>query len=123
DKEGTLIGNDMQRISMRFNLDYQLSQKFKITNNLSYANTTVGYLEQGSNWDVHPVYTAATKAPFMGRYAYTDDHQVTNLLAGVDLFEKSNPWALVNNMTNDNEENRVDGSISATWQADERTLL
>lgn len=123
DKEGTLIGNDLQRISMRFNLDYQLSQKFKITNNLSYANTTAGYLEQGSNWDVHPIYAAATKAPFMERYAYTDDHQPTNLLAGVDLLGKSNPWALVSNMANDNEENRVDGSISATWQADERTSL
>lgn len=123
DKEGTLIGNDLQRISMRFNLDYQLSQKFKITNNLSYANTMAGYLEQGSNWDVHPLYAAATKAPFMGRYAYTDDNQPTNLLAGVDLLGKSNPWALVSNMANDNEENRVDGSISATWQAGERTLL
>ncbi|WP_257669254.1 SusC/RagA family TonB-linked outer membrane protein [Parapedobacter tibetensis] len=123
DKEGTLIGTDMQRISMRFNLDYQLSQKFKITNNLAYANTTAGYLEQGSNWDVHPIYTAATKAPFMGRYAYNDENQLTDLLADVDVLGKSNPWALVNNMANDNEENRVDGSISATWQAGERTSL
>jgi len=123
DKEGTMIGNELQRITMRFNLDYQLSQKFKITNNLSYANTTAGYLEQGANWDVHPLYTAATKAPFMGRYAYTDDHQPTPLLAGVDPLGKSNPWALVNNMSNQNEENRVDGSIGATWQAGEHTSV
>ncbi len=123
DKEGTLIGNDLQRISMRFNLDYQLSQKFKITNNLSYANTTAGYLEQGNAWEVHPLYIAATKAPFMGRNAYTDDNQPTDLLAGVDALGKSNPWALVSNMANDNEENRVDGSISASWQANERTSL
>ena len=123
DKEGTLIGSDMARIGMRFNLDYQLSQKFKITNNLAYANTSVNYLEQGSDWEVHPVYVAATKAPFMGRYAYNDENQLTNLLADVDVLGKSNPWALVKNMRNDNEENRVDGSISATWQASERTSL
>ncbi|SFC52103.1 TonB-linked outer membrane protein, SusC/RagA family [Parapedobacter composti] len=123
DKQGTLVGTDMQRISMRFNLDYQLSQKFKITNNLSYANSMAGYLEQGSNWDVHPIYVAATKAPFMGRYAYNDEQQLTNLLADVDVLGKSNPWALANNMANDNEENRVDGSISATWEAGERTSL
>ncbi|MEC3878981.1 SusC/RagA family TonB-linked outer membrane protein [Parapedobacter sp. 10938] len=123
DKEGTLIGSDMHRIGMRFNLDYQLSQKFKITNNLAYANTSVNYLEQGSNWEVHPVYVAATKAPFMGRYAYNEENQLTNLLADVDVLGKSNPWALVNNMSNDNEENRVDGSISATWQASEQTSL
>jgi len=123
DKEGTLIGSDLQRISMRFNLDYQLSQKFKITNNLSYANTTAGYLEQGNNWDVNPIYVAATKAPFLGRYAYNDENQQTNLLADVDILGKSNPWALVKSMTNDNEENRVDGSISATWDANESVSL
>lgn len=123
DKEGTLIGSDLQRISMRFNLDYQLSQKFKITNNLSYANTTAGYLEQGNNWDVHPIYVAATKAPFLSRYAYNDENQLTELLADVDVLGKSNPWALVSSMANDNEENRVDGSISATWEASESVSL
>jgi len=123
DKEGTLMGSDLQRISMRFNLDYQLSQKFKITNNLSYANTSAGYLEQGNNWDVNPIYIAATKAPFLGRYAYNDENQQTNLLADVDVLGKSNPWALVNSMTNNNEENRVDGSISATWDVNKSISL
>ncbi|MFC3196845.1 SusC/RagA family TonB-linked outer membrane protein [Parapedobacter deserti] len=123
DKEGTLIGTDLQRIGMRFNLDYQLSRKFKITNSLAYTNSSVSYLEQGSNWAIHSLYAAATKAPFMGRYAYNDQGQRTNLLADVDVLGKSNPWALVNKLSNDNEENRMDGSISATWQAGKRTSL
>ncbi|MFT4094661.1 MAG: SusC/RagA family TonB-linked outer membrane protein [Niabella sp.] len=111
-KQETLENTDFHRTTMRFNLDYQLSSKFEISNNLSYSNTGSRYLEEGYNRGIHPLYVAATKAPFLGRYAYNAEDVRTNLLADVDVLEKSNPWALVENMKNSNEENRVDGIIS-----------
>lgn len=114
-KEETIDEAGLERVSLRFNLDYKLSQQFEISNNLSYANTSSNYFEQGPDWDVHPVYTAVSKAPFLHYKAYNDAGQLTDLTAGVDELGKSNPWALVNSMQNDNEDNRVDGLIKAKW--------
>ncbi len=115
-KEEMLQNAGLDRVSLRFNLDYKLSPRFEITNNLSYSNVTYDYFEQGYNWDIHPIYVAATKAPFLGKDAYSPDGTKTSLLANVDELGKSNPWALVKNMKNNNEENRVDGLIGAKWQ-------
>ncbi|WP_346237059.1 SusC/RagA family TonB-linked outer membrane protein [Niabella insulamsoli] len=116
-KQETIDNAHFGRTTMRFNLDYKLSPTFEITNNLSYANTGSQYFEQGNDWGIHPLYTAVTKAPFLGRFAYNDSGEETKLVANVDALGKSNPWALVNNMKNSNEENRVDGIISAKWKA------
>ncbi|GAB3024167.1 TonB-dependent receptor [Niabella terrae] len=119
----TLQGSKYNRTTMRFNLDYHLSKRFEIRNNLSYSNTGSRYLEQGYDWGIHPLFTAASKAPFFGKMAYNNDQQPTNLLADIDLLGKSNPWALVNNMKNRNEENRVDGMIAAKWRIREDWAL
>lgn len=122
-KGETLLESDFNRTTMRFNLDYRVSQRFDITNNLSYANTGSSYHEQGYNWSIHPWYAAATKAPFMAQYAYNNEGLRTNLLEDVDILGKSNPWALVKNMRNKNEENRVDGSISGKYLLTKNTFL
>ncbi|MCH5599823.1 SusC/RagA family TonB-linked outer membrane protein [Niabella ginsengisoli] len=114
-RTGTIEQSHFNRTSMRFNLDYKLSSKFEISNNLSYSNTGSRYSEEGYNWGVHPLFVAATKAPFMSSYSYNAEDQQTQLLADVDILGKSNPRALVENMKNTNEENRVDGIISAKW--------
>src|SRR3546814_7488205 len=54
-KQETLKGSGLERISMRFNLDYKLSPKFEISNNLSYGNTTLNYHEEGPDWGIHPL--------------------------------------------------------------------
>ncbi|WP_018626572.1 SusC/RagA family TonB-linked outer membrane protein [Niabella aurantiaca] len=122
-KDETLEGADFNRTTMRFNLDYHLSQKFEIRNNLSYSNTGSRYLEEGTDWGIHPLFVAASKAPFLGKEAYNDEDVRTNLLADVDVLGKSNPWALVDRMKNKNEENRVDGTIAAKWHIDKTLAL
>lgn len=122
-KEETLEGAGLERVSMRFNLDYKLSPRFEISNNLSYANVTSDYLEQGPDWGIHPVFVSATKAPFFNPYAYTEAGALTRSPAGVDELGKSNPVSLVNSMNNDNEENRVDGLIKAQWTASDQLAL
>ncbi|MBZ4192450.1 SusC/RagA family TonB-linked outer membrane protein [Niabella beijingensis] len=122
-KDETLEGANFKRTTMRFNLDYHLSQKFEISNNLSYSNTGSRYLEEGTDWGIHPLFVAASKAPFLGKEAYNSEDVRTNLLADVDVLGKSNPWALVDCMKNKNEENRVDGVIAAKWHIDKTLVL
>ncbi|HEY9561079.1 MAG TPA: SusC/RagA family TonB-linked outer membrane protein [Anseongella sp.] len=114
-KQETLKGSGLERISMRFNLDYKLSPKFEISNNLSYGNTTLNYHEEGPDWGIHPLFVSATKAPFFHSMAHDPEGAQTRSLAAVDELGKSNPLALVNSMNNNNEENRVDGLVTAKW--------
>lgn len=106
---------DLQRVSMRFNIDYRLSEKITISNNLSYSNVRSVYAEEGYNYSIHPIFVAASKAPFLSPYIFSPGGELTNLSADSDEFGKSNPNALVNNLKNDNEENRIDGLISVKW--------
>ncbi|WP_423127777.1 SusC/RagA family TonB-linked outer membrane protein [Gaoshiqia sp. Z1-71] len=122
-KEETIDKSDLQRVNMRFNLDYKLSQKIEISNNLSYSNTTSTYAEQGFNDAINPIYVAVTKAPFLSPYLYSLTGLLTGQLSDSDELGKSNPLALVNSLKNSNEENRVDGIINAKWRLATGTLL
>ncbi|MFB5945981.1 SusC/RagA family TonB-linked outer membrane protein [Albibacterium profundi] len=115
DKDGTIKNNEMQRVGLRFNLDYRLSQKIEIVNNLSYTNSWGRFSEYGSNYSIHPIYVAAAKAPFFSPNYYDQEGVRTGLMAGVDTLGFSNPNALVNNMENSNRYNRIDGLMGLRW--------
>ncbi len=115
DKGESIQNMDLQRVGMRFNIDYRLSDKISISNNLSYSNISSVYAEEGYDYSINPIFIAATKAPFLNPYLFSSGGELTNLDADFDELGKSNPNALVNNLKNDNEENRIDGLISAKW--------
>ncbi|WP_187290738.1 SusC/RagA family TonB-linked outer membrane protein [Pedobacter heparinus] len=123
DKNGTLKGSDQNQVNLRFNLDYKLSPKIEISNNLAYTHAATNYAEQGADYSIHPVFVAATKAPFLSPYLFSPSGQLTKQLADADTLGKSNPLALVDNMYNSNEDNRVDGSISIHWLLAPQTFL
>jgi TonB-linked SusC/RagA family outer membrane protein len=123
EKEGTIKGSDMDQVNLRFNLDYKLSPKIEISNNLAYTHASSNYSEQGFNYSIHPIFVAATKAPFLSPYLFSSSGQLTRQLAGTDTLGKSNPLALVDNMYNSNEDNRVDGNISVNWNLAPQTYL
>lgn len=114
-KEGTIRNTDFERIGIRFNLDYQLSTNISIYNNLSYTNTSGHYKEFGTDYSTHPIYIASAKAPFMGTHYRNENGEQTKILAGVDTLGFSNPLALVDNLTNKNQFNRIDGVMGVNW--------
>ncbi|MCH5686882.1 hypothetical protein LWM68_23010 [Niabella sp. W65] len=59
----------------------------------------------------------------MNSYSYNEEGVPTKLLADVDVLGKSNPQALVQNMKNTNEENRVDGIITGLWHIEKNLSL
>lgn len=122
-KEETIESSDLERISLRFNLDYKLSPRIEISNNLSYSYTNAHYAEQGANYSIHPLFVAATKAPFLSPFLYSASGERTSQPADTDVLGKSNPVSLVSAMDNNNEENRIDGIIGAKWQLTKETLF
>ena len=95
----------------------------RIVNSFSYNYGTSRFWGEGTDWDVNPVYLAATKAPFMSRNEYSDAGIRIDRLAGVDILGKSNPAWFKKNLENKGNSSRVDAVIKAFYELDEKTFL
>lgn len=122
-QEGTINPSAYNRFNMRINLDYKISPKISIANYLAYSYGTSRFYDQGNNWDVHPLYVALTKAPFLSPMYYDESGIATTINAGVDELGKSNPAMFKNNLQNKGTDNRVDGMIKASWAITPKTSL
>lgn len=122
ENEALTEAND-QRFNLRFNLAYKISRKMRIVNSFSYNYGTSRFWGEGTDWDVNPVYLAATKAPFMSRNEYSDAGIRIDRLAGVDILGKSNPAWFKKNLENKGNSSRVDAVIKAFYELDEKTFL
>lgn len=111
----TLKEANNQRFNLRFNLGYKIAQNIRIVNSFSYSYGTSRFWGEGTDWDVNPVYLAATKAPFMSPYQYSDNGIWINRLADADILGKSNPSWFKENLENKGNSSRVDAVIKAIW--------
>lgn len=109
------------RFNMRINLDYRITPKISISNYLSYAYTSMRFFGQGVDWDVNPLYVAATKSPFFSGNHYSDAGIMTYNKADEDQLGKSNPQLFKDNLKNRGTGNRIDGVIKANWQINSLT--
>lgn len=122
-EDETIESSNYQRFSMRFNLDYRITPKIRVSNYLAYNYGTMRFFGEGTDWDVNPVYLAATKAPFMSRYQFSDDGVKIERLAELDVLGKGNPALFKDNLKNRSSENRVDAIVKGTWDIDKHTSL
>ena len=104
-----------QRINMRFNLDFKISPKVKITNLFAYNYGNNRFWGEGTNWLHNPLYVSATKAPFLSKDYYSGEGVKVEQLAGVDALGKTNPAALLAGLTNKGLSNKVDALIRGNW--------
>ncbi len=61
-----------QRINMRFNLDFKISPKVKITNLFAYNYGNNRFWGEGTDRLHNPLYVSAAKAPFMSKDYYSE---------------------------------------------------
>ncbi|MDE5611532.1 MAG: TonB-dependent receptor, partial [Odoribacter sp.] len=104
-----------QRINMRFNLDFKISPKVKITNLFAYNYGNNRFWGEGTNWLHNPLYVSATKAPFLSKDYYSEEGVKVEQLAGVDALGRTNPAALLAGLTNKGLSNKVDALVRANW--------
>ncbi|MCF8378949.1 MAG: SusC/RagA family TonB-linked outer membrane protein [Bacteroidales bacterium] len=80
DQLGTTIGTDLTRITTRLNLDYNISNKLKLSTDFSYANSdrNRNYYD-GEDWNATKQVRslAYRKAPHMSIYEYDTDGMLT----------------------------------------------
>ena len=110
-----------QRINMRFNLDFKISPKVKITNLFAYNYGNNRFWGEGTDWLHNPLYVSAAKAPFMSKDYYSEEGIKVEQLAEVDALGMTNPAALMEGLENKGLSNKVDALIRGNWQINTKT--
>lgn len=119
----TLTEANNQRFNLRFNLGYKISKKIRIINSFSYNYGTSRFWGEGTDWEINPVYLAATKAPFMSKIAYSDEGIQIDRMENIDILGKSNPAFFKDNLENKGNSSRVDAIIKGIYNIDAQTSV
>lgn len=111
DRDGIIDNSSMSRLTSRFNLDYQITNKLTFSSRISYTNTNIRAHDQGTSI-YNPITLACTKAPILEPY---DMSSLSLPLDSADMLGKSNPLSVIQGLENSNVVNRFIGTVSAGY--------
>ncbi|MEI7501772.1 MAG: SusC/RagA family TonB-linked outer membrane protein, partial [Paludibacter sp.] len=93
---GAVDNTSFNRYSTRVNAKIKMTDWFKLIANMSFVYSERSLSYEGLNRNFNPVYSGLLKAPFTAPYVYNVLNEVTPNLEGADLFNTSNPRAIIN---------------------------
>lgn len=96
---------DYQRYSMRLNSDLKLSDIVTTGINIGITSLDRTLLDDGANPVSSPVWIAQVKSPFLSPYTFTFQGEQTTEHAYADIFDLSNPVALLSRSINTVKQN------------------
>ncbi len=115
DTKGTVKGTGSQRYSTRLNAALRLTSKLTVDANLSFINNSQTQWDQGFAYKTSPLYLALTKAPFLTHHFVDDAGEVSPNLADTDIFNVSNPNAILENGFGTNKNYRFFGDLKFNY--------
>jgi TonB-linked SusC/RagA family outer membrane protein len=104
------------RFNVRFNGDIDITNKLKLSSNLSFANNNRDLKGQGLNEKTNPIFMSLIKAPFLHTNAVNSVGYVSPTLADVDVFNIGNPVAIIDKMKEINKNYRFLASVKLTYE-------
>lgn len=110
DKKGILENNDMNKMTARFNLDYDVSEWLRIGTNLYFTRLMQNRSAMGFS-SYNPLLLAYQKSPITAPYVQDKRGVDTPIFEDYDIFGVSNPLALSNLNKNEFANNHVGGKI------------
>jgi TonB-linked SusC/RagA family outer membrane protein len=113
---GVIANTDMTRYNTRFNADLNLSRKLVATTNLSFTFNEQDLRNEGNAEQTNPLYLSLIKAPFLGVHEVSNTGVESPDIADRDIFNVSNPLALINNSLGINKGYRFSGSIGFNYK-------
>jgi TonB-linked SusC/RagA family outer membrane protein len=112
---GVVKNTGLTRYNMRFNADLNLSPKLTAAANLSFLYYEQKLKDMGLSLTTNPIYTALVKAPFLPEKEVADNGIESPSLADKDIFNVSNPGALIQSMQAINKSYRFNGSVKFNY--------
>lgn len=109
---GAVENTDFSRYSFRTNASIKMTDWFRLNANVSYINSDRRLAYEGMNRNFSPVYSALIKAPFMAANVYNILGEETPNFEKADLFNISNPVAIINNAISANNRSRFSGILN-----------
>ena len=94
-----------QRYAMRLNSDLKLSERVSTGINIGITSLDRSLLDDGANPVSSPTWIAQVKSPFLSPYTYTFQGERTTEHSYADIFDLSNPAALLSRSINTVKQN------------------
>ncbi|MBO9618722.1 MAG: SusC/RagA family TonB-linked outer membrane protein [Niabella sp.] len=112
---GVTKGTDLTRYHTRFNADLNLSKRLTATTNLSFTYNQQDLKDQGLAYKTNPIFAALIKAPLIGVNEMSAAGVQSPDITDTDIFNVSNPVALINAATGSNNNYRFLGSVGFNY--------
>jgi TonB-linked SusC/RagA family outer membrane protein len=113
--EGITSRTGLNRYNTRFNADLNLSKRLTATANLSFTYNEQDLKDQGIAPKTNPIYTALVKSPLIGVNEVSSTGIKSPDITDTDIFNVSNPFALINSTDGFNRNYRFIGSIGFNY--------
>jgi len=112
---GMVDKTSLSRYTTRVNAKIKMTEWFKLNANMSfvYSERTLAY--EGLNRNFNPVYAGLIKAPFTAANVYNVAGEVTPNLENADIFNVSNPQAIINNSATEDNRFRFTANMNGIF--------
>ncbi|MFT3737829.1 MAG: SusC/RagA family TonB-linked outer membrane protein [Breznakibacter sp.] len=117
---GTVKESGLSRFNLRFNSDINISKRVTLNSNIGFYYLEKNITGVGIESIGDPLAQARIKAPFLQPYVQNDQGIASPDLADYDLFNVSNPVALVEAMKQKDSNYRFSGSFNFNVKANEK---
>jgi len=120
---GAVDKTSLSRYTTRVNAKIKMTDWFKLDANMSFVYSERALAYEGLNKNFNPVYAGLVKAPFEATNVYNVLGERAPNLENVDIFNISNPMAIINNGSATNNRFRFFGkmngiiTLSKDWTA------
>jgi TonB-linked SusC/RagA family outer membrane protein len=112
---GVIKQTDLNRYHTRFNADLNLSKRMTATANLSFTYNDRNVRDQGDAYKTNPLYVALIKSPLIAVNEMSSTGVKSPDITDTDIFNVSNPVALVNSTVGINRNYRFQGSVGFNY--------
>lgn len=107
---------NLDRYNTRFNADLNLTPKLSATASLSFTYAQQNLFEQGTNYKINPIYASQIKSPLIGVHSVNAQGVESPNVTDVDIFNTSNPVALLESARETNRSYRFFGLVNFKYQ-------
>jgi TonB-linked SusC/RagA family outer membrane protein len=113
---GIIKSADFSRYNTQFNSQVNVVKWLRMATNMSFAYSSRNLAYESLSPSYNPMYVSLVKAPFMAPYRYNEWGLQTPNYEQADVFDRSNPTALVDgdNVTAMSKTYRFFGNVGAT---------
>jgi TonB-linked SusC/RagA family outer membrane protein len=112
---GAVDKTSFNRYSTRVNAKIKMTDWFKLIANMSFVYSERGLSYEGLNRNYNPVYAGLLKAPFTSPYVYNVLNESTTNMENADVFNISNPSAIINKSNTASNRFRFFGNLNGVF--------